>query len=70
VNREQRRFVPGGTATSGTSSGRIETRGYAQETFNFNRGHDAVGRATLHNSAANSGCITGHALTRERRGSS
>ena len=58
MDREQRRFVTGGTATSGMSSGLIETRGNAWATFNFNRGQGAVGSAALHISAQKCGCIT------------
>lgn len=57
MDREQRRFVTGGTATSGMSWGLIETRGNAWATFNFNRGQGAVGSAALHISAAKCGCI-------------
>ena len=70
MDREQRRFVTGGTATSGMSSGLIETRGNAWATFNFNRGQGAVGSAALHISAAKCGWITRHAFTRERAGTS
>ena len=66
MDREQRRFVTGGTATSGMSSGLIETRGNAWATFNFNRGQGAVGSAALHISAQKCGCITIVAFSRER----